>query len=189
MILNMSKARIAPLALEEFRAVQRSLGQDASSPPLNVLATVARNPKLYDAWLRLGGAVNADALPARQRELIILRTAWRCGAEYEWAQHAGFAQTAGLTDAEIRRVATDDWGGWEASEALLLRMVDELVASHRVTDGVWEALAQRYPEAILLQIFLLAGHYVMLAGLLNSVRVEVESEGMAWLGQPPDRRL
>ena len=189
MILNMSKARIAPLALEEFRAVQRSLGQDTSSPPLNVLATVARNPGLYDAWLRLGGAVNADALPARERELIILRTAWRCGAEYEWAQHAGFARTAGLSDAEIRRVADEGWDEWEPSEALLLRTVDELVASHRVTGGTWGALAQRYPEAVLLQIFLLAGHYVMLAGLLNSIGVEVESEGMASLGQAPDRRL
>jgi 4-carboxymuconolactone decarboxylase len=188
MIANMSKLRIAPLPLEDFRAVQRSLGQDAPGPPLNVLATVARNPELYDAWLRFGGAVNADALPARERELIILRTAWRCGSGYEWAQHAGFARTAGLSDAEIRRVAADGDGGegWEAGEALLLRTVDELVDSHRVADDTWEALAERYPEAVLLQIFLLAGHYVMLAGLLNSVGVEVESEGMASLGQAPD---
>ena len=188
MIANVSKARIDPLPREEFDAVQRSLGRDDPGPPLNVLATVARNPELYDAWLRFGGAVSAAALPARERELIILRTAWRCGAEYEWAQHAGFARRAGLSDAEIRRVAAQGDGedGWEASEALLLRTVDELVESHRVADDTWAALERRYPEAVLLQVFLLAGHYVMLAGLLNSVCVEVESEGMASLGQAPD---
>jgi alkylhydroperoxidase family enzyme len=184
----MSIPRIAPLALEDFRTVQRSLGREDLGPPLNVLATVARNPELYDAWLRLGGAVNADALPARERELIILRTAWRCGSDYEWAQHADFARTAGLSDAEIRRVAADGEGGegWEPSEALLLRTVDELVESHRVADDTWAALERRYPEPVLLQIFLLAGHYVMLAGLLNSVGVVVESAGMASLGQAPD---
>src|SRR5260221_13178106 len=111
MIANLSQVRIAPLPLEDFRAVQRSLGQDIPGPPLNVLATIARNPGLYDAWLRFGGAVNGDALPARERELIILRTALRGGSEYEWAQHAGFARTAGLTRAGIPEGAAPRQGG------------------------------------------------------------------------------
>src|SRR5260221_6766348 len=141
MIANLSQVRIAPLPLEDAGAVQRWLGQNIPGPPLNVLATIARNPGLYDAWLRFGGAVNGDALPARERELIILRTALRCGSEYEWAQHAGFARTAGLSDAGIRQVAAagEGWGRGGASEAGLLRAGDELVDAHRVAGDTWSA--------------------------------------------------
>jgi hypothetical protein len=74
---------------------------------------------------------------------------------------------------------------WAETDALLLRAVDELVEARRLADSTWTALAGRYSVPQLLQLILLAGHYVMLAGFLNSARVAVESVEMAGLGEAP----
>lgn len=42
---------------------------------------------------------------ARQRELLILRTAWRCRCDYEWGTHLRMGRVARLTDEEITGVA------------------------------------------------------------------------------------
>ena len=47
--------------------------------PLNIFATLAHHPKLLKRWLVFGNHVLAKStLPARDRELLILRTGWRC---------------------------------------------------------------------------------------------------------------
>ena len=69
---------------------------------LNIFRTLARHPKLLKRWLVFGSHVLAKStLSPRERELLILRTGWRCGAEYEFGQHTVIGRDAGLTDAEI----------------------------------------------------------------------------------------
>ena len=81
-----------------------------------------RHPGLFARWLPFGGKLLAGRLPARDRELLVLRTGWRCRSEYEWAQHVVVGRAAGLTDEEIERVvAGPDAPGWDPFEAVLLR--------------------------------------------------------------------
>ena len=50
--------------------------------------------------------MNGSSLPARHREMLMLRMGWLCQSEYEWAQHARIATSdAGLADQEIHRIA------------------------------------------------------------------------------------
>ena len=47
-------------------------------------------------WLVFGNHVLAKiTLPPRDRELLILRTGWRCRAPYEWGQHVVIARAVG----------------------------------------------------------------------------------------------
>ena len=176
--------RLEPLPLDAFRSVERELGLDPVDPPLNVMRTLAHNPALYDAWHRLAGTLFTRSIPPRERELVILRAAWRAQAPYPWAQHARLGHDAGLTDDEIRRVA-DGPGAreWSPEDALLLRAVDELVDDQRLSDATWTALARRFEPPDLLSLAMLAGHYVMLAGVLNSAGVQPESDDMPRLGE------
>src|SRR5262249_17456488 len=97
--------RIPPLAAAELHAEQRELLADGSLR-LNIFRTLVHHPGLFRKWLPFGGKLLAGGkLSARDRELVILRTAFRCRARYEWAQHVAIARTAGLTDDEIARVA------------------------------------------------------------------------------------
>src|SRR5581483_12250882 len=72
----------------------------------NIFATIARHPGLFRAWLPLGGfLLTRGALPARERELLILRTGYNCASSYEWGQHVRIGEAAGLSREEILRVA------------------------------------------------------------------------------------
>ena len=105
---------------------------------------------------------------------MILRTAYRCGADYEWGQHVAIGRAAGLTDDEIQRIAEGPDAGWTAEDAAKLRAVDELTDDHRISDATWSALAAVFDEQQLIELPMLSGHYALLAGALNSFGVQTE---------------
>jgi alkylhydroperoxidase family enzyme len=83
--------------------VRELLGSVAvrGTPASNIFTTLVRHRGLFRRWLPFGGKLLAGRIPARERELIILRTGWLCRAEYEWGQHVLIARQAGVTDDEI----------------------------------------------------------------------------------------
>jgi alkylhydroperoxidase family enzyme len=118
-------------------------------------------------------------LPARERELVILRTGWRTRCEYEFGQHVLLGRRAGLGDEEIRRVTTDD-ADWPPGDALLIRLSDEVHETRDVSDELWEALSGRWDREALLELVALAGFYGMVAGLLNAARVQRDPGVPGW---------
>ena len=51
---------------------------------LNIFATLAHHPKLLKRWSAFGGVLlYGGSLPARERELLILRAGYLCRAHYE----------------------------------------------------------------------------------------------------------
>jgi 4-carboxymuconolactone decarboxylase len=176
--------RITPLRPDELTDDQRAL-VGSGAAPLNIFLTLVRYPGLFRKWLPFGGKLLAGGkLSPRDRELIILRTAFRCGARYEWAQHVAIAGVAGLASEEILRVAAGpDANGWSAEDATLLRAVDELHDDHCVGDTTWKKLAGRYGTEELIEITMLEGHYAMLAGALNSLGVQPETRDLPGLGE------
>ncbi|MCU1448548.1 MAG: carboxymuconolactone decarboxylase [Acidimicrobiales bacterium] len=146
----------------------------------NIFATLVRHPGLFRKWLPFGGKLLAGKLPARDRELLILRTAWHTRASYEWGQHVAIARVAGVTDAEIGRVPGGPDAGWEESDRALLTAADELHSDACISDATWAALAQRYDTQQLIEVPMLVGHYHMVAFALNSLGVQRE-EGVPGL--------
>jgi alkylhydroperoxidase family enzyme len=117
-----------------------------------------------------------STLSPRHRELLILRTGWLCGSEYEWGQHVLLAQRCDITDEEIARVQTGpDATGWDPFEASLLRAADELHADAMVSDATWAALAQRYDAEQLLDTIFTVGQYHTVAFALNSCGVQLDA--------------
>ncbi len=73
------------------------------APPLLLLRTIARNPRVLQRFLA-GGLLDRGSISLRQRELMILRTCALCGAEYEWGVHvATFGAKAGWTPEQCIR--------------------------------------------------------------------------------------
>jgi AhpD family alkylhydroperoxidase len=173
----MGEVRITPVEEwpEDVRAaLERLAGPDGAVP--NVFTTLARHPDLFHRWLGLGNHIlNASTLPARTREMIILRTAARTDSEYEWAHHAAIGRRAGLTDDEIARIAAGpDAPGWTDPDLPVLRAVDELRATSRVSDATWTDLARTWETEQLMDIVMTAGFYTMTAMALNTFGVAVE---------------
>ncbi|MEA2447513.1 MAG: 4-carboxymuconolactone decarboxylase [Actinomycetota bacterium] len=143
---------------------------------LNIFATLAHHPKLLKRWSAFGGMLLfGGQLPARDRELLILRTGWLCGAEYEWGQHVLIARALGIEDAEIERIPrTEVSKDWSASDQALLTAADELHEGSRISDETWAALTASYDTQQLIEICMIVGQYHLVAFTLNSLGVEPE---------------
>jgi alkylhydroperoxidase family enzyme len=156
------------------------------APALNIFRTLDHNHELFKGFLALGShLLRGDTLPAREREIVILRTGWRCGSEYEFGQHTVIGREAGLTDADIAALADAADGEWSTAEQSLIAMVDEVCADNIVSDRTWQALAQRWSDAELIELLVLTGYYRLVSGLLNSAGVALEARTPGW---PPGAR-
>jgi 4-carboxymuconolactone decarboxylase len=180
--------RIAPLTDEEKDDdVVQLLGEVGALTGMasNIFATLVRHPGLFRKWLPFGGKLLAGKLPARDRELLILRTAWHTRSPYEWGQHVGIGKSSGLTDDEIARVPLGPSApGWDDWDTVLLTAADELHTDACVGDVTWEALAERYDDRQLIEVPFVVGHYHMVAFALNTLGVQRE-DGVPGLPEEP----
>lgn len=171
--------RLTPLRDEEMSPEQFALtrGIVARTPHQNVYRTLVRDPPLYRTWIPFARYLQADSvLSPRDRELIILRTAWLCGAAYEWAQHLPLARAAGFSEAEIARVRDGPGAaGWSKADGDLIEAVDQLHEDQRLTEPAWSALASRHGEQAMIEILYTIGHYHMVAMILNGLKVQVDA--------------
>jgi alkylhydroperoxidase family enzyme len=169
--------RVAPLSAADLNEETRALmGRFDGDEPLNIFRTLANHPKLLKRWLVFANHVlGKSTLPARERELLILRIGWLCRAGYEWGQHVQIGRECGLTDAEIQRIKEGpDADGWSDADRDLLRATDELHADAFVSDATWARLAERWSTEQLVDIVFAVGQYNLVSMALNSFGVQPE---------------
>ncbi len=172
---------MAPLAAGEWdqvltRVLEGSPG--GTTEPMNIFTTLGRaDPELFRRWLGFGGALLSGTLQSRLRELVILRTAFRFGGEYEWAHHIELAEVQGISRDEIAALGHDEGLGrvdWTPVELAALSAVDETAADGSVSDATWEVLDEGLLDSELIELLMLIAHYQMLTGVLRSLRVQLE---------------
>lgn len=130
-------------------------------------------PRLADLLLSI---LAEQQLEGRLRELAILRVARLRGATYEWEQHVGISQAAGVSAEQVEAIA----GGRTQADCFddLERLVLE-AATRLVEDGTLEAeLVARLAAALspreAVELLLAAGVYEALAKLMNALDLEGE---------------
>lgn len=174
---RMSKARVLPLEPSQWTDTHREIlgSTDRGSETPAIFKTCLRNPELCRNWMPLTRyLLSASTVPARDKELLILRTAWLCRADYPWAGHVSGGKRAGFTDEEILRITKGpDAKGWSRFDSMLLRAADELHSDQFVTDSTWKALAERYNERQLMDLLFTVGQYTMLSMFANSAGVQL----------------
>jgi alkylhydroperoxidase family enzyme len=176
--MRLTAPRIAPLDEQHWPDEARDiLGKAGESERVfNIFRTLARYPKLLKRWLPFANHVLfKSTLPAREREILILRIGWLCQSEYEFAQHVVIGRRAGLTDADIQRIVDGpDVAGWDPFEATLVRAADELRRDAFVAEGTWTALAARYGPEQLMDTVFTVGQYNLVSMTLNSLGVQLD---------------
>jgi 4-carboxymuconolactone decarboxylase len=172
------RPRIAPLPEEEWDDEIRSLVElNWSGPPPgnrnNLYRTMVRHPDLYRTWHEFGRVAFHGRISARDRQLLILRTAWLSQCRFQWAYHEPLALKAGITQEEIRRlIGGPEAPGWDEHDAALLRAVDELDATSGLSDATWAVLRGRFDDQQLIEIPVVVGNYKLVAYLLNSLQIQ-----------------
>lgn len=175
-----AQPRLTPLPEEHWDARTRTLLATAARDPggriPNIFTTLVRHPDLYEQFMPFGGQLlRSGRLPGRLRELLILRTSRNTAARYEWGRHLPLAKAAGVTEADIDRLAEGpEARGWTELERHLIRAADELNGGARLSDATWEVLSEHFTDAELIEIVMLVGQYHMVAFFLNTTGVELD---------------
>jgi alkylhydroperoxidase family enzyme len=174
-----SVPRVAPLAEEKWTAEHRALVEKFAryGAPDNAFKTFLHVPAMVDGVMPYTIYLSLDTgLMPRHRELLILRAAWLCGNDALWSRHAARARAAGMTAAELRRVAQGpSAAGWDPFEATLLKMADELYRNSSVSDATWATLGNQYTLTRLVEAAETVNHFTVLAMLYNTFGVQPES--------------
>jgi alkylhydroperoxidase family enzyme len=174
---------VAPLADDQLDPELRV--RFGSGPILNIFRTLANHPALAKRWLVFGNHILAKStLPAREREIAILRIGWLCRSGYEWGQHVVIGKASGLSDDEIARIPQGAAAsGWSALERALLRATDELYEDAFVSDATWAELASALSTQQLMDFVFTVGQYNLVSMALNSFGVQPEP-GLPKLPRP-----
>ena len=157
----------------------RTMPSWSKEPPLRLFRTFARNFPMAQAMFGLGGFILArGTLDPADREILILRTCARCGAEYEWGVHAvSYPPRLGIDEKQVAATfaAGPDASVFTERQALLVRISDELHDTSTLCEASWNEAAAVFDEAQLLEILLVAGFYHFISYAVNATGVTRES--------------
>ena len=175
-------ARVAPLARKHFpplglvalwiiRCVERTNGD------YNVFGTLAGLGSIFPSQaIFLSQLLNRGRLVRAEKEPVILRTAWRLEAVYEYGHHHLRARHFGLADAAIAAASTEDAADQTNRTGAFLASADELLATQTLSDEAFTRVLKHASEDGLVELCVLVGQYSMVSMLLNTASVQLEPE-------------
>ena len=151
--------------------------------PIALFRVLAHNPRILSRF-RASRLLDRGLLPARERELLILRVSRQCGCEYEWSVHAAvFAEDSGVNDADLRATLHESVGEpLSRREQTMLAAADELVAHRRLTSATAAAVHSTLDAAEVVELIALVGRYVWVAMIANTAELPLEPGVVTWTG-------
>ena len=174
--VRLTTPRIAPLPESQWTDRQRALVREYAPDGRvgNALATLLHVPEVAEGIMPFVRFLDQEsALEPRYRSLLLLRTAWLTHSQYQWSVFALRGRVAGLTDAELRRVAVGpDADGWNDFDAAHLRLADELYRNSSVTDRTWTTLGVRYNLLQMFEAVTNVNQSTLLSMMLNAMGVQ-----------------
>lgn len=144
--------------------------------PLLLFRTLAGHER---AWKKFRAAALLDGGPLslRQREIVIDRTCARASCENELQIHLSlFAEKAGLDADQVSAITEvplrPDF--WPSEEETMIATVDALHDRATLNQEEYDRLRGHFQDDQILEIFMLAGFYRMVAYIVNSLDFPVE---------------
>ena len=179
----MNNPRIQPLDIDNLDPEAETVLQPMidAGRPWNIFLTLARHPDLARRWLVFSNHVLfKSTIPAREREIAILRTGWLCQSEYEWAQHKVIGTDAGLTLEEIEQIKEGPEGDWNTLEQLVIKATDELHHEKRISENTWKSLSDHWNEKQLMDLVFAVGQYTLVSMALRTFDVPLDDFLTGW---------
>ncbi|MEY2944102.1 MAG: hypothetical protein RLY97_2116 [Pseudomonadota bacterium] len=169
-------------ALDQIVRIRASVGVHQTNTIPGYFLTMLKHPNLFRAHMDMGTAIFKGEIPARERELAVLRIGWLCRAPYEWGEHVNISKRYGVTEEEIAQViegSTAD--GWAAHDAAILSAVEQLLSNQTIDDPTWATLAATWTEAQLIEFPMMVGQYIATALVQNAMRIRLSplNKGLA----------
>jgi AhpD family alkylhydroperoxidase len=123
-------------------------------------------------WESLLTAIRQQTgLPASLRELIILRIAVLNAAPYEFDAHVPHARAAGLDDAKIAALRTEERARFDALEQLVLDYTDTLTREIRIPDALFDRVRAAFDAQGIVELTATIAAYNMVSRFLVALDV------------------
>ena len=181
--MTTEQPRIPPLPREEWNEAARDVFSFWEGPSArehgsnsNVMMTLANHPRLALAQLEFGKYLLVEStLSARQRELLIMRVAWRFHSRYQWAHHVVSSRKIGMTDAEIEGLKLGPRAPvWNTHERALLSAIDQLCENGHIDDTIWDDLDRTMNRHQIMDMLYSVGFFTMNAWAFSAMGVQLE---------------
>ena len=164
---------VVPGSRPELAELERQILQERGR--ISTLYRVLLNSApLARGWEALFTAIrNRASLPARLRELAILRIAGLNGARYEFDAHVPHAQKAGVSDEAIAAL-----GNGIVSDTLMpldrlvLELTDAMTRDIEVPDALFERVREHFDAEKLVELVATIAAYNMVSRFLVALRIE-----------------
>ncbi len=146
--------------------------------PANIFNMMAHAQTCLKPVMKLGGTLLGKLeLDPRLRELCLLRAVRLEGGDYEWVQHVPIARDVGATEAQIAALENDDDEAacFDAREKAALRFTREVVVDVRASEATVAEARKHLSDRELVELILMAGFYIMLARLTETLGIETEA--------------
>jgi 4-carboxymuconolactone decarboxylase len=128
---------------------------------------VCRHLQRLGEYLRWG-----SSLPPALSELAICMTARHLRASYEWHAHAPLGVEAGIPAPAIESIRTGTTPSFAAADqALVHRVVTELIDTKRLTDATFAEASARLGEQGIVELGTIVGYYTAIGNALNAFQV------------------
>jgi alkylhydroperoxidase family enzyme len=146
----------------------------ANLPPLNAFRLLSGCPSLFRPLIRFFSTyLNDGLLDEEIREIVILRVGYLCKSEYEVTQHIRAARSIGMSEERIDATLIDgNKDAFSEQEIAVLDYVDDVVTNAGASQITFDALAQHFSPAEMIELTVIAGTYVMWCQLFNSFDID-----------------
>lgn len=175
------RVRLTPLTPQTSTRAQRLLMRVVNKvgrlEASNLFLMLMRNFRLFWNWLMFAKCLMPyGRIARRDTELVILRVGWNCRSRYEWGQHVDIGLRSGVSAEDIARIPLGaEAPGWEPHLKALMQACDEFHHDRMIGEASWGVLEAHYGPRLLLEVVMLIGHYEMLAGVLNSTGLPLDT--------------
>ena len=142
---------------------------------LNVTTMMSHAENVMLTYSRMGTALLLKGtLDPVLREAVILRIGQLCRSDYEWHQHVSVARAVGMPAGTLQAIGEGNYAALEPRQQLALRVAEEIHRDNGASEETMAEAAAQFSPAELVELCMVAGYYIMTAGFLRSMAIEIE---------------
>lgn len=176
-----ARDRLAPLDPAAAGQLCRQYGMSPNLANSAVWSRLLRHPPLGAALSRqLYHLLQNGSLPARLRELVIMRIGWVTGTAYEWTRHWPHSLKAGITPEELLQLRNWHAAAFGARERAVLAATDDTVHTGRITDASWASCVSLFEPALLVELGAVIGTWHLFSQMMRSLAIPLEEGAQYW---------
>ncbi len=151
--------------------------RQSERPAINIYRVMVNAPQMLIPWTDCVQGIYECTIPARLREIAIVRQAARAKAGYELHQHTLIALANGLSEEELQVLRNPALvTSFSEEENLVCAMSDQLEASANLDDETYERARTVFEPRQFVEVISVISFYCAVARFTSATRIAVEKD-------------